>query len=279
MALSAGVKRRKTVSFVLLLIIGIIFVLPLLWALGTSFKANALRDPLSFIPKEFTPGNYARLFANKDLPIWRWFFNSLYVSGVHTVLYLVIASLAAFAFGLLSWRGRDACFWLLMGTAMIPNVINLVPLYRFIKAVGLNGNHLAIILPGLGGVFNMFLMRQFFMAVPRELIESAKLEGLSTGGVFFRIVCPLSKSAFMVAALLTFIGCWNDYLWPSIALAGVDSGVLTLPLGIAKMLGDNNIDYGMTMAGAVLSMLPTLIVYLFLQNKIIESVAHTGSKS
>ena len=125
----------------------------------------------------------------------------------------------------------------------------------------------------------MMLIRQYFMSVPKELIEAAQLEGLGQFGIFLRIIVPLCKSAFMVAAMMTFIGSWNDYLWPSIAMAGVDSKYLTLPLGIAKLLGDNNIEYGMTMAGAITSMLPTLIVYLFLQNKIIDSVANTGSKS
>ena len=110
-------------------------------------------------------------------------------------------------------------------------------------------------------------------------MEAAQLEGAGMFRIFLQIEVPLCKSAFMVAAMMTFIGSWNDYLWPSIAMAGVSTENLTLPLGIAKLLGDNNIQYGMTMAGAVVSMLPTLIVYLFLQNKVIESVANSGSKS
>ena len=125
----------------------------------------------------------------------------------------------------------------------------------------------------------MMLIRQYFLSVPKELVEAAQLEGAGLFRIFLQIEVPLCKSVFMVAAMMTFIGNWNDYLWPSIAMAGVESKYLTLPLGIAKLLGDNNIQYGMTMAGAVTSMLPTLIVYLFLQNKVIESVANSGSKS
>lgn len=279
MALNASVKRKKVFSCIILSLISLLFLLPLLWALGTSFKLNALTDPLSIIPKEFTFDNYVKLFSNPEMPMGKWFLNSFYISTIHTVIYLVIASFAAYAFGILNWKGRNLVFWLLLSTAMIPNIINLVPLFHLAKTLGINQTHLALILPGLGGVFCMFLMRQFFMAVPKELIESAKLEGMNSFGVFIKIVIPLSKSAFMVAALLTFTGCWNDYLWPSIALAGAQTDMLTLPLGIAKMLGDNNMEYGMTMAGAIFSMAPTLIVYLFLQNKIIESVAFTGSKS
>lgn len=223
--------------------------------------------------------HYIQLFSNKDAPVFRWMLNSVFISGIHTVLYLIIAALAGFAFGVAEWKGRNVVFGLLLATALIPNIINLVPLYKLITSMELNGNPLALILPGLGGVLYMMLIRQYFMSVPKELVEAAQLEGAGMFRIFLRIEVPLCKSAFMVVAMMTFIGSWNDYLWPSIAMAGVESKYLTLPLGIAKLLGDNNIQYGMTMAGAVTSMLPTLIVYLFLQNKVIESVANSGSKS
>ncbi len=274
-----GERRRKVVAFVLLTVISVLCALPLLWAFGTSFKKNALTDITSIIPKEFSFDNYIQLFSNKDAPVFRWMLNSVFISGIHTVLYLIIAALAGFAFGVAEWKGRNVVFGLLLATALIPNIINLVPLYKLITSMELNGNPLALILPGLGGVLYMMLIRQYFMSVPKELVEAAQLEGAGMFRIFLRIEVPLCKSAFMVVAMMTFIGSWNDYLWPSIAMAGVESKYLTLPLGIAKLLGDNNIQYGMTMAGAVTSMLPTLIVYLFLQNKVIESVANSGSKS
>ena len=274
-----GERRRKLIAFILLTIISIFCVLPLLWAFGTSFKKNALTDVASIIPKEFTFNNYVQLFSNKDAPVFRWMLNSVFISSVHTILYLIVAALAGFAFGVAEWKGRNVVFGLLLATALIPNVINLVPLYKLITNMELNGNALALILPGLGGVLYMMLIRQYFLSVPKELVEAAQLEGAGMFRIFLQIEVPLCKSVFMVAAMMTFIGNWNDYLWPSIAMAGVESKYLTLPLGIAKLLGDNNILYGMTMAGAVTSMLPTLIVYLFLQNKVIESVANSGSKS
>ena len=277
--LNIGERRRKVVAFILLTIISILCVLPLLWAFGTSFKKNALTDVMSIIPREFSFNNYIQLFSNEDAPVFRWMLNSVVISGVHTQLYIVIAALAGFAFGGAEWKGRNVVFGLLLATAMVPNVINLVPLYKLITSMELNGNPLALILPGLGGVLYMMLIRQYFMSVPKELVEAAQLEGAGMFRIFLQIEVPLCKSAFMVAAMMTFIGSWNDYLWPSIAMAGVSTENLTLPLGIAKLLGDNNIQYGMTMAGAVVSMLPTLIVYLFLQNKVIESVANSGSKS
>jgi multiple sugar transport system permease protein len=271
-------ERKKIVSFVLLLLLCIAFTVPLLWAFGTSFKKNALTDPISIFPKEFSFKNYVALFSNENAPVLRWFGNSIFVSGVHTVLYLIVASLAGYAFGVLKWKGRDLVFWLLLSTAMIPGIINLVSLYQLTKTLSINGTALALILPGLGGVLYMFLLRQNFMMVPKELIEAAKLDGCTSFGIFIRVIVPLSTSTFMVVAMMTFINSWNDYLWPSVALAGADVNKLTLPLGIAKLLGDNNMDNGLTMAGAIVSMLPTIIVYLFLQNRIIESVANSGSK-
>ena len=277
--LNSGERRRKIVSFVLLLLICAVCVLPLLWAFGTSFKKNALTDIMSIFPRDFSFDNYIALFSNKDAPVFRWMLNSLLISGSHTILYLIIAAMAGYAFGVMEWKGRNVVFGLLLATAMVPSIINLVPLYGLITDMELNGNALALILPGLGGVMYMMLIRQYFMSVPKELVEAAQMEGAGMFRIFISIIVPLCKSAFMVAAMMTFIGSWNDYLWPSVALAGVESQYLTLPLGIAKLLGDNNIQYGMTMAGAITSMIPTLIVYLILQNKVIESVANTGSKS
>lgn len=276
--LNAGERRRKWIAFAILLVICILFVVPLLWAVGTSFKQNPLTDPVSIIPAEPTFDNYVQLFNTKDAPIFMWFLNSVCVSAIHTVLYLVLASLAGYAFGVLEWKGRDLVFGLLLATTMVPSVINLVPLYGFTSTLNIKGTWWSLILPGLGGVMYMFLIKQTFSQIPKDIIEAAKIDGMGNVRIFIHIIVPLSKAIFIVVAIMTFIGCWNDYLWPSIALAGVKSSALTLPLGIAKLLGDNNMNNGLTMAGAIISMLPPLIVYLFLQDKIIEGVAYTGSK-
>lgn len=137
-----GERRRKVVAFVLLTVISVLCALPLLWAFGTSFKKNALTDITSIIPKEFSFDNYIQLFSNKDAPVFRWMLNSVFISGIHTVLYLIIAALAGFAFGVAEWKGRNVVFGLLLATALIPNIINLVPLYKLITSMELNGNPL-----------------------------------------------------------------------------------------------------------------------------------------
>jgi len=161
---------------------------------------------------------------------------------------------------------------------MIPSVINLVPLITMMIDLSWFNTWIALIIPGLGGVFGLFLLRQFFLGIPYELVESAKIDGLSNIGIFFKIVLPLSKSALLVAALFAFMGNWNDYLWPLIILSGTEASVWTLPIGLSKIAGTYNYDYGLTMAAAILAIVPVVIVYAVLQDKIIEGVARTGIK-
>lgn len=288
MALKSGVKRRKRIAFILLTLLSIVWMLPLLWAFGTSFKtANDMRtNILSFIPREFTFSNYINLFNNASAyPIFSWLRNSAIIAISHTVLYLIFASLAAYAFGIMRWRGRNVVFGLLLATMAIPSVINLTPLFSMVIQFGWLDSEaawksvFALILPGLGGVFGLFILRQFFKNIPFELIESAQMEGLGHFGIFLRIVLPLGKSALMVAGLFAFMGSWNDYLWPTLTAAvHFDQNWYTLQTGLATMQSQANYDYGLVLAAAVVSILPVLIVYMFVQEKIIEGVSYTGIK-
>jgi len=270
----------KKTSFVILLIASLLWVIPIIWAFSTSFKTTQeiTTNPIGIIPKNFTFANYQNLLTKPDTPVLRWMGNSFLIAGTHTVLYLIVASLAAYAFSILRFKGRDRLFWILLGTTMIPTVINLVPLVTMMIDISWFGTWLPLIIPGLGGVFGLFLLRQFFLGIPYELIESAKIDGLGNFRIFTKIVAPLSKSAFMVAALFAFLGNWNDYLWPQIMLTGADAKLWTLPVGLSKTSGTYNYDYGLTMAAAVLSIIPVMIIYAVLQDKIIEGVARTGIK-
>jgi multiple sugar transport system permease protein len=288
MALKSGVKRRKKIAFVLLTLLSIVWILPLLWALGTSFKtANDMRtNIISLIPREFTLDNYVNLFNNASAyPIFTWLRNSALVAISHTFLYLIFASLAAYAFGVMRWRGRNVLFGLLLATMAIPSVINLTPLFSMVIQFGWLDSEaawkslFALILPGLGGVFGLFILRQFFKNIPYELIESAQMEGLGHFGIFTKIVIPLGKSAMMVAGLFAFMGSWNDYLWPTLTAAvHFDQNWYTLQTGLATMQSQANYDYGLVLAAAVVSILPVLVVYMFVQEKIIDGVSYTGIK-
>ncbi len=286
MAIKAVRQRRKRVAFWLLFTLAIVWILPLLWALGTSFKSTTeiTTDVVNIIPRNPTFDNYIALFAHTDVyPIFNWLRNSAFVSFVHTILYLFIASMAGYAFGVMKWKYRNLVFGMLLATMMIPAVVNLIPLFSMVINFGWLdsgfASYLALILPGLGGVFGLFIIRQFFLNIPVEIIESAKIDGLGHFGVYLRIVLPLGKSALMVAGLFAFMGTWNDYLWPSITAAVVrDPDFYTLQTGLATMQGSNNYNYGEVMAAAILSIVPVLIVYMFVQDKIIEGISRTGIK-
>lgn len=270
----------KKASFIVLLIASLIWLVPIVWAFSTSFKTTQeiTTNPIGVFPNYFTFENYQNLLSKPDTPVLRWMGNSFLIASIHTLLYLIVASLAAYAFSILKFKGRDTLFWILLGTTMIPSVINLVPLVTMMIDIAWFGTWLPLIIPGLGGVFGLFLLRQFFLGIPYELIESAKIDGLGKFGIFLKIVVPLSKSAFMVAALFAFLGNWNDYLWPQIMLTGSNANLWTLPIGLSKISGTYNYDYGLTMAAAVLSIAPVIVIYAFLQDKIIEGVARTGLK-
>jgi len=280
MAIRSVVKRRKRISFIILAFVSILWIMPLVWGLATSFKTplDISLNTTNLFPKEFTLQHYRSLFDRVDTPVLKWMFNSFFIASMHTILYLIVASMAAYAFSIMKFKYRNQLFWFILGTTMIPTVINLVPLITMMIDLGWFGTWLPLIIPGLGGVFGLFLLRQFFLGIPTELIESAKIDGLGNFGIFVKIVVPLSRSAFLVAALFSFMGNWNDYLWPQIILSGTEASTWTLPVGLSKIIGTYNYDYGLTMAAAILAIVPVVIVYAFLQDKIIEGVARTGIK-
>lgn len=280
MALQAEVKRRKTISFMILLLVAFLWITPLIWGLAISLKKplDIALNPTSLIPEIWSLEHYLKLFTRIDTPIMRWMLNSFIIAATYSILYLIVASLAAYAFSLLKFKFRDQLFWLVLTTTMIPTVINLVPLITMMIDLQWFGTWWALIIPGLGGVFGMFLLRQFFLGVPKEIIEAATIDGLSKFGIFIRIVLPLSKSALLVAGLFAFMGNWNDYLWPLIVLTGADVNTWTLPIGLSKIAGTYNYDYGLTMAAAILAIIPVVIVYALLQDRIIEGVSRTGIK-
>jgi multiple sugar transport system permease protein len=274
------IRRRQRISFIILLIVCALWLVPLVWGFATSLKMpnDISLNPTRLIPEKITFMHYEKLFSRPDTPVMRWMLNSFIIATSHTLLYLIVASAAAYAFSILKFKFRDQIFWLVLGTTMIPTVINLVPLITMMIDFGWFGTWLALIIPGLGGVFGLFLLRQFFLGIPHELIESARIDGLGNFGIFMRIVLPLSKSAFMVTALFSFMGNWNDYLWPLIIFSGTDANLWTLPVGLSKISGTYNYDYGLTMAAALLAIIPVIVVYALLQDKIIEGVARTGIK-
>lgn len=279
MAVGKVLKRRKRISFILLSILSIAWIVPILWVVSTSFKPeiDAIKFPINWIPENFTLENYKYVLSDFDnAPIMKWFFNSFFNASVHTFLYLVIASMAAYAYGVLKFKHRDKMFWLLISTMMIPGVMNLIPLYTIVFKIGWLNTRWAMIIPGLGGIFGIFLLRQFFLGIPRDLFDSAKIDGASHFKVYYKIVLPLAKPALVVVGLFTFMGNWNDFLWPLIVTD--DNLVRTLPVGLALLQGQYNIYYARLMAATVISIIPVLIIFLFAQKFFIQGISMTGMK-
>lgn len=288
-----GTKRSiligRIVSTICLLILGAIWIMPLLWALGASFKPDTITDINQIFPSfdNWTFEWYQLLFSfDGEYPVLRWILNSFIVGCIHTVLYLIIVSFAAYALVFLDWKFKNAIFTVVVSSMMFPGIITLVPLYNLFNSLGIAGNPtwvylIGCILPGLGGVFGLFLIRQFFLGLPKELVEACKVDGCNNFQIFFRVILPIGKNAIFVAAIFAFLGNWNDYLWPQlIASGGVDvlgREWLTLPVGLSVLVSGRTGDTS-PLAGAVISAIPVMIVYLFAQKYIINGVSRSGIK-
>ncbi len=269
---------QRIVIYIIMVIIALLFLLPMFWMLSTSFKPKRewfSRD-IQWIPQTFTWENYTRIFNNPTIPIERWFINSLVLGLIVTALILVIDSLAAYAYARMEFRGRKTLFALLLATLFLPGVMFLVPNFLTIARLGLLNNFAGVILPGLAGVFGVFFLRQFFESIPRELEEAAEIDGASPFQTFYLVALPLAKPALATLSVITFLGSWNDFLWPLLILRSRE--LLTLPPGLRTLQGAYTSEYGQMMAGAVVAAVPVLILYVLLQRYIVQSVATAGLK-
>ncbi|MBK8033482.1 MAG: carbohydrate ABC transporter permease [Chloroflexi bacterium] len=268
----------RILIYALLTIIALLIILPLLWGLSTSFKPKSewFLPQIFWIPRTFTLDNYQSILENPSLPITRWFLNSVLVASIITVLILAIDSIAAYAYARMEFPGKRILFGLLLATLFLPGVMFLVPNFLTVTSLGLLNNYAGVVLPALSGVFGVFFMRQFFESLPRELEEAAFIDGATRLQTFLLIALPLAKPALATLGIITFLGAWNDFLWPLLVLK--DRTLLTLPPGLRTLQGAYTSEYGQMMAGAVITSIPVLILYLLLQRYIVESVQTTGLK-
>jgi multiple sugar transport system permease protein len=274
---AVGRRRRgfqRPLLYLLLIGIALFFILPMIFVFSTSFKSDTevFTDP-GLIPADPGLENYQMLLGG-GTPFYRWFLNSAIVSSVGTVLTVVLTSLSAYAFARIDFPLKNALFSVLITTLLLPSVMFLVPHFKLIGQMGLYDTLPALVLPGLAGVFGVFFMRQFFLAIPVELEEAAYVDGANRFRTFVSVVLPLAGPALATLSVITFLAFWNDYLWPAVIC--VDN--CTLPAGLRLLQGQFTANYGLTMAGAVVAAVPVLIIYLALQRWIIQSVASSGVK-
>lgn len=252
---------------------------PTLWMISTSLKPEwaVLKADPNWLPHPATLANYISLFTQaEDFPVFRWLANSLFVSFSVTGLVLLVASTAAYAFARLEFRGRDFLFMVVVATMIIPAQITLIPVFLIVQKLGWFNSYLGLIVPGLAGGFGVFLLRQFFLSIPVELEEAAYLDGAGSLAIYWHIILPLAKPALAALAIFTFIGSWNDFAWPLIITN--DVAMRTLPIGIMIFQGRYTLEYGLTMAAAVVCTLPIILAFLCFQKRITEGIAMTGIK-
>ena len=289
-----GRNAGKLIAFLILLLVSVLMLLPIIWGVFGSFRDynDFNLHASSFFPSNwdaFTFDGYAELFsktefipsqANEYYPIWNWLFNSLIVAIGGTLLYLLIAALAAYAFVFLDFKYSNKIFYFLIGTMTIPGIISTAPQLINMNMLGFYKSLMGLIAPSLGGVYGVFLIRQFFLSIPHDLIENARLDGASNLTIFRRIVLPLGKSALFVEGLFGFMAAWNDVQWAQLIIGSAPRTTWTLAYGL-KVISDNSESYEaitLSLASAVIAMIPIFIVYLLAQSKIIEGVAQTGIK-
>jgi ABC-type glycerol-3-phosphate transport system permease component len=279
-------------GYVVLTAATVTVMLPLLWMLSSSFKTGGEifspppsvaeareRDPQAhpgmlamlrdvLIPREPTAENYARLFS--ELPFGQFFLNSLFISTASTLLTLFFCSLGGYAFAKFMFPGRGPMFAVVLGSMMIPFHLLLVPLFALMDGLNWFDTFRAIIVPFSASAFGIFLLRQYTQSVPDDLIDAARIDGCGEFGIYWRIILPMVKPALGTLTIFTFMASWNNFLWPLIILRTDEK--YTLPLGLANLVGVYSQDYGMLMAGTLLSTLPIIILFIAMQREFVSGI-------
>ncbi|RHA41336.1 carbohydrate ABC transporter permease [Cellulomonas rhizosphaerae] len=280
----ADVRRRpstrritaRAVLYALLIVLALIVVLPLVWMVLTSFKtdADAIRHPYS-LPSPFSLDAYRNL-ASGQQPILRWLWNSFSAAAIQTILILVTASMGAYALARMEFAGKKVVFGLIISTLLVPPVVFLIPNYLIVQNLGWLDTILAITVPGAAGAFGIFFLRQFFVGLPLEIEEAARIDGAGDFRIFVQIVLPLARPALATLAVLSFLNNWNDFLWPVYVLLSPEH--MTLQPGLSMLQGAYRTHFAIVMAGAVIASVPVLAVFAVAQRQIVDSVTGAAVK-
>ncbi len=256
--------------------VALVGVFPLYWMFKTSLEPPQIvvNVPPTWLPREPSFDNFVKLFTT--LPMAQWFFNSTFVTVVRTVATLLFAAMAGYAFAKLRFWGRDVLFWLMLLVVMVPAFLTFLPLYRLMRDLGWYDTYLALIVPGVtGGAWAMFLMRQFIRTLPTELIESARMDGASEPRIFFRIILPLSTPGLAVLGIFTFMGNWNNLIWPLLVIESKELYPLTVALAFIRSGSaafTTRTDISLLMAGSVIVAIPMIVAFLAFQRYFLQGV-------
>lgn len=267
---------RKAAGYAAMTLLAALALGPFLWTLSTSLKNidEVFVYPPKWLPSVLKWSNYTSLWH--AFPMDRWMFNSAYIVILTVLGKLLLSSTAAYAFARLRFPGRDYIFYGFLTALMIPWEVTLIPGFVLMRQLGWIDTHLALIVPGINDVFGIFLLRQFFLSLPRELEEAARIDGAGYFTVFRRVILPLSKPALAVVAVLGFMGVWNSFLWPLIMIDSTNK--FTLPVGLQLLNSQHGTDWTILMAGDVIGLIPVVIVYLAAQKHFVQGITMTGLK-
>lgn len=269
-------RLRTPLTYVALGVVAILMAAPFLWLLLTSLKGDedVFAFPPALWPDRLHFENYAQAWAT--VPFGSYIVNSVLVSFASVVSNVLLASLAAFPLARMQFRGKGLFFVLVLGTMMIPEQVIMIPLYQLTLELGLINTLTGVVLPFSVNAFGIFLMRQFYLAVPKELEEAAVIDGCSPLQIWWSIFVPLSGPALATLAVFTFVGSWSSFLWPLVILQ--EGAKFTLPVGLSYLMGTFSANFKFVAAGAVIAVIPVLLVYVFMQRYFIEGILSGGVK-
>ncbi len=267
----------KVIVYVILILIALIMIIPFLWMLSASIKSDRQvfqMNPFVWIPENPKISNYHDIWTK--IPFGKFVGNTVYLTIIVTFLQLLTSSFAAYSFAKLQFRYKNGLFLAYIATIAMPWQVYMVPQFIMMRKMGLNDKLLAIICLQAFSAFGVFMMKQFYEGIPDDLCEAARIDGMSEYTIYAKIMLPLSKPALSTLTIFTFVNTWNDYLGPLIYLKSQEKK--TIQLGLKMFISQYSSDYGLIMAGSVLSLIPVLIVFLCLQKYFVEGVASTGLK-
>lgn len=267
-----------TLSYVALALVTFLMIFPLIIVVIVSFTPNAVTQtwPPKIIPSAWTLDNYTSLFQR--LPIGRELLNTIVFAGAVTIISVFFDSLAAYGPSRVDFKGRGILLAVLIATMMIPAMALLIPVYKLLGSMGLVNSYLGIIIPRMADVGGIFLLRQFFISIPKDLDNAARIDGAGEFRIFAQIILPNAVPAILTVGMFNFMGNWNDLLWPLIMTSKPETRTITAGLAMLTGHGSSVTPYGVVMAGALISALPLLIVFFFVQKRFVEGIAMTGMK-
>lgn len=268
---------RAALSHALLLFLGLAFFLPFYWLVATSLKSDVevFAMPPVWVPRELLWGNFGR--AVRYIPFFMYLKNTLVICGLSVIGTLISSSLVAYSFSRIQWPGRNALFLVLLATMMLPAQVTMIPVFAIFRTLGWVDTILPLVAPHfLGSAFFIFMLRQFFLTIPLELSDAARIDGCSEWATYRRVILPLSKPALATVGLFTFIGAWNDFGGPLLYLN--DERKATLSLGLQQFVSQHNAEWSLLMAASTLMTIPIILIFFFAQRTFIQGIALTGLK-